>query len=349
MQNELDLYDITIVGGGPAGLFAAFYSGMRSMKTKLIEASPYLGGKLNSYPDKMIWDVGGQPPIKAKQLARQLIEQAMTFDPTIVLNQQIQDIKRTREGYYIIQSRTGECHLTRTIVLSIGYGAKSAIKLSVKDADKYENSNLHYTVTDLKQYKGKRVLISGGGDSAVDFANALYGIAHDVMVVHRRNEFKGHERSVETLLTNRIRVKMPFAVKRLEGDQARINAVEIDQVDEKGVFLNRCEHVKVDAVIVNHGMKADIGGIRNWGLKTDDRHILVNDKLETGKEGIYAAGDSAMFGNKIHLLAGAFTDAATAVNHAKTYIKPESAMDIFISSHNPVFDEKNELIEQAAK
>lgn len=349
LSNKLERFDITIVGGGPAGLFASFYSGMRSMKTKLIEASPMLGGKLNSYPDKMIWDVGGMPPVQAKQLVKQLIEQAKTFDPVIVLNQQIQGIERTKEGDFLIKSSTGEQHLTQTILLSIGYGAKNVVKLDLKDADKYENTNLHYTVKNIKYYQGKRVLISGGGDSAVDFANALSDVAKEVMIVHRRHEFKGHEQNVEKMLSSRIQIKRPFALKHLIGDERKIHSVEIDQITNKGIFLNKNERVQVDAVIVNHGMKADIGQIRHWGLHTDERHILVNNKLETGIDGIYAAGDSAKFANKINLLAGAFTDAAVAVNHAKTYLKPEAAMDIFISSHNPVFDQKNKMIEKAVK
>lgn len=197
MTNTLELYDLTIVGGGPAGLFATFYSGMRDMKTKLIEAQAYLGGRLNSYPKKMIWDVGGLLPTRADQLIESLVAQAETFQPTIVLNQQIERLERCPNGHLIVTSHTGERHYTRTLLLSVGYGVIKFSKLDLADVEKYEVTNLHYSVTDLEQFRQKRVLISGGGNSAVDWANELEPIAKAVTVVHRRDQFAGHEKKRE--------------------------------------------------------------------------------------------------------------------------------------------------------
>ncbi|WP_054709981.1 NAD(P)/FAD-dependent oxidoreductase [Bacillus sp. JCM 19041] len=344
MTDELELYDLTIVGGGPAGLFATFYSGMRNMKTKLIEASDHLGGKLNSYPEKMIWDVGGMPPLPSKQLIKQLIDQSKTFNPTIVLNQQIQHIERTNKGNLIIRSHTGEQHHTRTVLLSVGYGVPKPLKLDVEGAKEYEETNLHYAVTDIEQYRDKRVVISGGGDSAVDWANELEGVAQKVTIVHRRNQFGGHEHSIQKMKNSTIDVKTPYVINEINGTKTHIHSVKIDEIDASGMPLNHSEYVEVDAVIVNHGMQGDMSDIRNWGLEMDQRHVLVNDKLETSITGVYAAGDTAKFSNKINLLAGAFTDAAVAVNHAKTHLKPEAANEIFISSHNPIFKEKNRAL-----
>ncbi|GAF11570.1 thioredoxin reductase [Bacillus sp. JCM 19045] len=344
MTNTLELYDLTIIGGGPAGLFATFYSGMRDMKTKLIEAQAYLGGRLNSYPKKMIWDVGGLLPTRADQLMESLITQAKTFQPTIVLNQQIEQLERCPAGHLIVTSHTGERHYTRTLLLSVGYGVMKFSKLDVAGVEKYEVTNLHYSVTDLEQFRQKRVLISGGGNSAVDWANELEPIAKAVTVVHRRDQFAGHENSVKKMNQSTIKIKTPYFIRKVNGTQTHIQTAEITKLNEDGVSLDTTENLPVDAIIVNHGLQSDLGQLKQWGLEMDERHILVNDKLETTIDGVYAAGDTAKFSNKINLLAGAFTDAAVAVNHAKTYIKPEAKNDIFISSHNAIFTEKNRAL-----
>lgn len=146
MSEQLELYDVTIIGGGPAGMYTAFYSGMRDLKTKLIEAREELGGRILIYPEKMIWDVGGLTPTLGKDLIKQLSQQAMTFDPTIVLGQHITGLERQSDGTIILTSATGEQHWTKTVVMAIGYGILEMAKLEIEGADRYEVSNLHYTV-----------------------------------------------------------------------------------------------------------------------------------------------------------------------------------------------------------
>lgn len=162
MNQELELYDVTIIGGGPAGMYSAFYSGMRDMKTKLIEARDRLGGRMLFYPEKMIWDVGGVTPILCEDLIKQLEQQARTFEPTLVFEQQIEGFERKADGTILLTSATGEQHWTRTVILAIGYGIYKMAKLELEGADRYEVSNLHYTVQELEPFRGKRVLISGG-------------------------------------------------------------------------------------------------------------------------------------------------------------------------------------------
>ncbi len=145
-----ELYDVTIVGGGPAGLYTAFYSGMRDLKTKIIEFSSQLGGRMLIYPEKMIWDVGGVKPILGGELIQQLIQQAKTFDPTIVLNQKIEKLEKLSDGTFILTSATGEKHYSKAIILAVGYGVLSMQKLEIEGADRYEVTNLHYTVQELE-------------------------------------------------------------------------------------------------------------------------------------------------------------------------------------------------------
>ncbi|GBF76623.1 thioredoxin reductase [Paenibacillus sp. 598K] len=344
MTEALELYDITIVGGGPAGLYAAFYSGMRDMKTKLIEAQDKLGGRLLIYPEKMIWDVGGMTPIRCERLIEQMIQQAQTFDPEIVLRQEISELERQEDGTLLLTTTTGERHLTRTLVLALGYGVLKLAKLDIEGADRYEVSNLHYTVTELEVYRNKHVLISGGGNSAVDWANALEPIAASLTVVHRRETFSGHEKNVKQMMASSARVLTGHAIAQLHGNGESIAEVSIAKVNAEGALEAVSERLQVDAIIVNHGLRGDFGGIAKWGLEMDPWSIQVDEKLATAIPGIFVAGDSANYRSKLTLMAGAFTDAALAVNSAKLYMEPEALKMAYVSSHNSKFKAKNKAL-----
>ncbi len=346
MTHTLELYDITIIGGGPAGLYAAFYSGMRDMKTKLIEAKEELGGRLLIYPEKMIWDVGGVTPIRCEQLIKQMIEQAHTFDPTIVLGQQISGLERLADGTMLLTAVTGEQHHTRTLVLALGYGVLKLAKLDIEGAERYELANLHYTVQELEGFRNKRVLISGGGDSAVDWANELEPIARSVTVVHRRERFGGHEKNVKRMKESSVDVHTPYAVTRLHGNISgdAIEEVSFARVNTEGIIMEETVRLAVDAVIVNHGLRGDFGSIVDWGMDMEQWNINVNEKLATNIPGVFVAGDTAKYPSKVQLIAGAFTDAVLAVNSAKLYQEPAASRMAYVSSHNAKFKEKNKAL-----
>lgn len=346
MTQALELYDITIIGGGPAGLYSAFYSGMRDMKTKLIEAKEELGGRLLIYPEKMIWDVGGVTPIRCEQLTKQMIQQAHTFDPTIVLGQQISGMERLEDGTMLLTATTGEQHHTRTLVLALGYGVLKMAKLDIEGAERYELTNLHYTVQELEGFRNKHVLISGGGDSAVDWANELESIAASVTVVHRRERFGGHEKNVKRMKESSVDVRTPYAVTMLHGNTSgdAIEAVSIARVNADGELTDEVEQLSVDAVIVNHGLRGDFGSIVEWGMDMGQWNINVNEKLATNLPGIFVAGDTASYPSKVNLIAGAFTDAVLAVNGAKLHIEPTATKTAYVSSHNAKFKEKNRAL-----
>ncbi|AJS60167.1 NAD(P)/FAD-dependent oxidoreductase [Paenibacillus sp. IHBB 10380] len=337
MNEHLELYDVTIIGGGPAGLYTTFYSGMRDLKTKLIESQQELGGRILTYPEKMIWDVGGITPIRGEKLIAQLIEQARTFDPTIVLGQRIIDFERQEDGTIILTAASGERHHTRTVILTIGYGIRKLAKLEVEGADRYEVTNLYYTVQELEGFRGKRVLISGGGDSAVDWANELEPIAANVTVVHRRDRFGGHERNVTTMKQSSVNIRTPFAVEALHSS----NGKSIEHVTIIHVETEEREQLEVDAVIVNHGMKIDYGPIRDWGLNMGEWNLEVGERMDTNIPGIFGAGDFVSYGSKVELIAGTFTSGALALNSAKLYMDPEATEMAYVSSHNERFKEKN--------
>ncbi|AIQ64706.1 thioredoxin reductase [Paenibacillus stellifer] len=340
MSEHSEIYDVTIIGGGPAGMYAAFYSGMRDMKTKLIDANEELGGKMLVYPEKIIWDVGGVTPISCRNLIDRLKEQAATFDPTIVQGEQVVEMKLQGDGIYRLTTASGSVHLTKTVILAIGYGILRMAKLDIEGADRYEITNLHYTVQELEPFRGQHVLISGGGDSAVDWANALEPIAGKVTVVHRRDQFGGHEGSILKMRRSSVDVRTPYMISQLHSSDGEL----IEEVTLAHSESGTTERLQVDAVIVSHGLKSDFGTVRDWNLEMGEWNAFVSPLLETNLPGIFAAGDFAHHESKLRLIAGAFTDAALAVNSAKLYIDPSADKVAYVSSHNDKFKEKNKAL-----
>ncbi|WP_240374970.1 NAD(P)/FAD-dependent oxidoreductase [Bacillus piscicola] len=324
---EQDIYDITILGGGPTGLFTAFYGGMRQAKVKIIESMPQLGGQLSAlYPEKYIYDVAGFPKIRAQELIDNLVEQMNMFETEVVLEQSVENVVKTDDG--IFELHTGkDIHYSRTIIITAGVGAFQPRRLKIEGTEPYENNNLHYFVNDLQQFKNQRVIICGGGDSAVDWANMLDPIA-DVLLVHRRDTFRAHEHSVEQLEKSDVEIVTPFQVKELIGDGETIEKVVIEEV--KG---DETREVDVDSLIVNYGFISSLGPIKEWGLEFDKNMIKVNSKMETNIEGIYAAGDVATYEGKVKLIATGFGEAPTAVNNAKAYMDPKARLQPGHSSH----------------
>lgn len=341
---ERDVYDLTIIGGGPAGMYAAFYSGMREMKTKIIEAKHELGGFMRTYPEKLVWDVGGIEPVRCEAIIQALIAQARTFDPTIVFGQEVVKMDKGEDGIFTLTASTGEQHYTRTILLATGRGITRIQKLNVEGADRYELSNLHYTVTNLNTFKDKRVLISGGGDSAVDWAIEMAPIAKEVYVVHRRDDFSAFESSV-TRMKSVAKAYVPYTVSRLHGHDNKIASVTLQHVDSQAEI-----RVEVDEVLVNHGYDRNFGGaILEWGLACEEYGVSVTPSMCTSMAGIVGAGDIITHEGKVRLIAGAFNDAVLAVNSAKLYLDPTESKMAGVSSHNDRFADKNEDLRQKSK
>jgi ferredoxin/flavodoxin---NADP+ reductase len=332
----MKLYDVTIIGGGPVGLFTAFYCGMREMETKVIEFLPYLGGKVSYfYPEKMIRDIGGIPCISGENLVRQLEKQANTFEPTIVLKQQIVGLEKLSDGTFLLISHTGERHHTRSIILATGFGTLKSGKLNLADAEKYEGKNLHYTVERLNDFKDKHVLISGGGNSAVDWANELLPIAKKITVVHRRNEFSGLERNLSNLRKSSASIMTPYVLDSLHGKSERMTSVSLKNVETEENI-----EIEIDEVLVNHGYSIDLGPIKDWGLEFENGSIKVDSSMETSISGVFAVGDIASYQNKLHLIAGGFTEGPTAVNSAKAFIEPGKELKPIFSTNYEVLQTK---------
>jgi thioredoxin reductase len=320
LQKDEQVYDITIIGGGPAGLFTAFYGGMRQASVKIIESMPQLGGQLSAlYPEKYIYDVAGFPKILAQDLVNGLKEQLSRFNPTICLEEKVENVEKKPDNTFEITTDKG-VHYSRAVIITAGVGAFEPRKLEHPDAVKYEKSNLHYFVTDLNSFKGQRVAVIGGGDSAVDWALMLEPIAKEVHLIHRRDKFRAHEHSVEMLMQSKVNVTTPYEITTLHGDD------RIERLTITNNVTKEEKELEVDAVIVNFGFISSLGPIKNWGLELEKGSIVVNSKMETNIPGIYAAGDIATYPGKVKLIAVGFGEAPTAVNNAVGYINPEAKL-----------------------
>ncbi|WP_188454009.1 NAD(P)/FAD-dependent oxidoreductase [Virgibacillus oceani] len=313
-----NIYDVTIIGAGPVGLFTAFYGGMRQASVKIIESLPHTGGQLTAlYPEKDIYDIAGFPKVRAQELVDNLVEQANLFDPAIVLGQAIETVERLDDGTFKLTSDK-EVHYTKTIIITAGNGAFQPRRLNVGDSEQYEGVNLHYHVKDMNQYKDQNVMLLGGGDSAVDWALMLEPIAKKVTLVHRRDKFRAHEHSVEKLMASNIDVLTPFVPVNIEGTN------KIDKVVLEEVKGDRKIELEVDSVLCNYGFISSLGPIKDWGLEIEKNSIVVNSKMETNIKGIYAAGDICTYPGKVKLIATGFGEGPTAINNAKQYIDPKA-------------------------
>ncbi|WP_299744924.1 NAD(P)/FAD-dependent oxidoreductase [uncultured Rossellomorea sp.] len=349
MDNH-ELFDVTVIGGGPAGLYSAFYSGLREMKTKIIEFQPTLGGKIHVYPEKMIWDVGGLTPIPGAKLIEQLVQQGLTFDPTVVLNEKVESITRNEEGIFILEGSSGEKHYSKTVIIAVGSGIINPQKLDIEGAERFEVSNLNYTVKSLKRFKDKTVIISGGGNSAIDWANELEHVAKKVYVAYRKEALNGHEAQCAQLMNSSASCLLNTSITKLIADA---DHETIEKVQLTNHQTGEVSYLPIDEVIINHGYEIDTSLLKNSSLNIDmidQYYIAGTTNSESSIEGLYAAGDILKHDGKVNLIAGAFQDAANAVNKAKQFIQPEANKVAMVSSHNEVFKKRNkELVKQMMK
>jgi ferredoxin/flavodoxin---NADP+ reductase len=346
-MDKQELFDVTIIGGGPAGLYSAFYSGLREMKTKIIDFQHQLGGKLHVYPEKMIWDVGGLTPMPAEKLMGQLVQQGLTFNPEVVLNEKVECISRNSDGIFVLKAASGREHFSKTVIVAVGSGILKPQKLEIEGAERYEVSNLHYTIKSLKSFKDKIVVISGGGNSATDLANELEPIAKQVYVVYRKEAFTGHEAQVSHLLNSSVTCFFNTSITKLVASSSREMIEKVELTNQQS---GEVTYLPIDEVVVNHGYEQDAALLKNSEVKismADDFYIQGNENSESSVPGIYAAGDILKHDGKVYLIAGAFQDAANAVNKAKQFIQPDADKFAMVSSHNEVFKEQNrELVKQ---
>ncbi|MDF2557515.1 MAG: Thioredoxin reductase [Bacillales bacterium] len=318
-MKENQVFDVTIIGGGPVGLFTAFYGGMRQMSVKIIESLPQLGGQLAAlYPEKYIYDIAGFSKVRAQEMVNNLLEQMKAFEQSICLNESVESVEKQEDGSFIITTNK-EVHYTKSIIITAGNGAFQPRRLELDSALQYENKNIHYFVGDMNKFAGKNVIIFGGGDSAVDWSLMLEPIAKSVTTVHRRDQFRAHEHSVENLMNSNVNVRTPYIPVDLIGDENGVTQVILENVNDKSR-----ETVDVDDVIVTYGFVSSLGPIKEWGLNIEKNSIVVDSKQETNVPGIFACGDICTYDGKAKLIIVGFGEAPKAINQAKMYADPSA-------------------------
>ncbi|HLK16606.1 MAG TPA: NAD(P)/FAD-dependent oxidoreductase [Fimbriimonadaceae bacterium] len=316
----MNLVDVTIIGGGPCGLFASFYAGMRGMSVRMIDSLPELGGQLTAlYPEKYVYDMPGFPKVLAKDLARDMIKQGLEFGPEVVLGQTAAQLRATPDGYEI-ETLEGSVFPTRTIIVAAGAGAFQPTKIGVEREDELHGKGVHYGVKDRSIFAGKDIAIVGGGDSAFDWCVELDEVAGEIMLVHRRDVFKAHEETVQKVKNSRVKMRLFETVKELHGGEC-LTGVTLENSQTKETEL-----VAVDAVIVNIGFKSSLGPIKDWGFEIEKNQIKVNHTYETSLPGVYSVGDVCTFDGKIKLIATGAGEAATAVCMAKMRLDPAAKL-----------------------
>lgn len=313
--------DVTIVGGGPVGLFGAFYAGLRGMSVRIVDSLPELGGQLTAlYPEKYVYDMPGFPAVLAKDLASSLIEQASRWNPEVVLGETASALVRDGEGWVLVTG-SGKELPTRTVVVSAGAGAFSPTKMGVEREDEFAASGgVFYGVRDKSVFAGKRVMIVGGGDSAFDWALNLHPVAASVELVHRRDQFRAHEETVKEVEGLGVPFRLWKVVKQLHGNGV-MTGVSLEDTQTKEVTEHAC-----DAVVVNIGFKSSLGPLKDWGMRIEKNQIVVDHLFRTDLEGVFAVGDVATFDGKIKLIATGVGEAATAVCVAKTMLDPSAKL-----------------------
>jgi thioredoxin reductase len=317
----LDIADITIVGGGPCGLFASFYAGLRGMSVRIIDSLPELGGQLTAlYPEKYIYDMPGFPKVLAKTLAHEMIAQGTRFSPELQLEETASELIPEEDGTYTITTLSGKRLHSRTVLISAGAGAFQPTKIGIPLEEAFVGKGVHYGVRDKAAFAGKSIAIVGGGDSAFDWALNLMDVADEITLIHRRDVFKAHEDSIEQVKNSRVNMKLWHTIKEIHGNGV-LTGITLENVQTKDSHLHDC-----DAVIVNIGFKSSLGPIKNWGLVVEKSQIVVDGRYETNLPGVFAIGDVCTFPGKLKLIATGVGEAATAVCFAKVRLDPDAKL-----------------------
>jgi ferredoxin/flavodoxin---NADP+ reductase len=336
-----DIYDITIIGAGPTGQFAAFYAGLRGARTQMIESLEEPGGALTAiYPEKYIYDVIGFPRVLAKDFVAQCDIQSRQADPTIRLKEQVLELEVLPDGLIRLGTTKGN-RWSRTVIVCAGVGAFEPKRLDVPGLRELEGHGVHYFAKRVEDFRNHNVVIVGGGDSAVDWAVTLEPVASQVTLIHR-SRFRAHEATVRQLEASTVDINYP--------------GCEIMEVHSNGsgyldaiTFRNAAgdsRTIPADDLIVAIGFVADLGPMKSWGFEIQRNQIVVDKTtMETGLPGVFAAGDVVVYPAKFKLIVTGAAEAVTAVNHAVTFYDPKARLD---PGHSTNIMEKREKAEAAA-
>jgi thioredoxin reductase len=320
--------DITIIGGGPVGLAAAYYAGHRNASVRIVESLEQLGGQVAAvYPEKHLFDVAGHPKVQGQGLVDLCVEQGLQFDPEVHLGEEVKTLDRVQangEEHLVITAESGKSFPARVVIVTAGHGAFEPRKLGVEGIDEWEGCGLHYFVKQKDAFRDKSCVIVGGGDSALDWTLGLQDTARlPILLVHRRDRFRALESSVSEARRleeeGKVRIIVPSEIREIRGNGS------VEQLVVENTATGELEEVDCEALITLLGFHSHLGAIADWGLELHGkRQILVNPAtMDTTIEGVYAAGDVAGYDGKITLISVGFGEAAIAANQAIARMRGE--------------------------
>ncbi len=311
-----DCYDTILVGGGPVGLFGAYYAGLRDMRVRLVDRRHELGGQLTAiYPEKWVYDIPGIPAIRGRALFENLICQIDPYGIPVSLNEEIVRISKNRNNIMRLESRNGNIHHSKTVVLCLGMGAHIPRRLDIENLVEFEGKGVHYGVHRLEEFRGKRVVVIGGGDSALDLALTIVDECKDVVLTHRSDRFNAHEETTKKLYSSNCEIRTFHELVGLEGHNTLTHALLRD------TKLGTVTKVEADAVIIAVGLIFNLQGVKDWGIELENNAIVVDHNRQTSVPGIYAAGDIVTYPGKMKLIGTGAAEVMQAINNSKEYIQ----------------------------
>jgi thioredoxin reductase len=337
-----DIRDITIVGAGPTGLFGLFYAGMRQVSAQVVDALPEAGGQLAAlYPEKFIFDVAGFPQVLAKDLVKALVEQNARFEGKLHLGQRVTGLENDGDHFILVTEM--DRFPTRSLIIAAGIGAFSPRRLPQACAEPWYGRGIYDVVTDPERFRGQRVVIIGGGDTAFDWGVQLLPRASHVTIVHRTDRFRAHDATVNeykaAVAAGRADL---FTFHEINDVICRTGNERFSHIMLRDVKAKTTREVEANVVLPMLGFVSDMGAIADWGLNLVKDEIVVNSMMETGRPGIYAAGDITTYPGKLKLIALGFSEAAIAVNQAVHWIYPDKKVAPGHSSNMAVFGQKDD-------
>ncbi|MDY0870837.1 NAD(P)/FAD-dependent oxidoreductase [Dongia rigui] len=327
--------DVVIIGAGPVGLFAVFECGMLKMRCHVIDALESTGGQcVAMYPEKPIFDIPGYPSIDAAALIHKLEEQAAPFSPTYHLGQQVEKLTQAGDRW-LVETNTGTRIDTKVVIIAAGCGAFGPNRPPLDHLADYEGKSVFYLVKRREDFRGKRIVIAGGGDSALDWTISLADIAEKIYVIHRRPKFRGAPESVARMealaKTGKVELVVPYQLHSLEGAGGQLSAVNVATME------GDVRRLDADTLLPFFGLAMNLGPIATWGLNLERSHITVNPQnCATSAPGIFAIGDIATYPGKLKLILCGFSEAAMAAHAAHPLLHPGEALHFEYSTSKGV-------------
>jgi thioredoxin reductase (NADPH) len=331
--------DAVIVGAGPCGMFQVFELGLLGLKAELIDSLPAIGGQCTElYPDKPIYDIPAVPVCTARELIERLQEQIKPFNAGVHLGQEVTSVVKREDGRFDVETSKGMRFDTGTVIIAAGVGSFQPRKLAVPDADKFEGTSIHYRVKDAEAFRGKDLVILGGGDSALDWTLQFAETANSVVLIHRRAEFRAAPASVERMFALREEHRCDFmegVVQGLVEDNGTLRGVKVTGKD--GITRS----VSTDQLLVFWGLSPKLGPIATWGLDLNRKTIKVDtQRFQTNVPGIFAVGDINDYPGKKKLILSGFHEAALAAFAVKEYLSPGQKVHLQYTTTSPIMHKR---------